>query len=91
MEQQTNVITEQPQHKHDCDCCTFLGRFGAYDLYHHDNQGLSGKPTVIARYGELGDYTSGMVFGHFDRDDMSSGIGEAYRRAKERGLNVIVH
>jgi hypothetical protein len=50
----------QPRYPHEnCDTCTFLGHFGKYDLYHCLQHG---DPTVIARFGENGDYASGMGF-----------------------------
>lgn len=49
---------EQPRYKHDdCEKCTFLGSYENSDLYF-----CSATPTVIARYGEHGDYISGLPF-----------------------------
>lgn len=82
-------IMETPKHQHDCDKCLFLGRFTSddnYDLY-YCLQGGS-VPTIIARYGENGAYLSGMSFGYLGREDMQSPLGEAWRRAKEKGLKV---
>lgn len=75
-------------YKHDSDCCTFLGSWrcdwelGGYgtrdfDLYWCDN-------TILARYGNDGpDYTSGYAFAK-----VHPALAEAYRRAKESGLQV---
>ena len=38
--------------------------------------------TIIARYGSDGEYLSGMVFGESEKDDLTSPLGEAYRRGK---------
>jgi hypothetical protein len=47
-----------PRYVHDCDRCTFLGRWREYDLYFCPQTGI---PTVLARYSDMGqDYTSGM-------------------------------
>lgn len=49
---------DQPRYTHDdCENCTFLGIHGDNDLYF-----CSALPTVIARYGEHGDYISGLPF-----------------------------
>lgn len=50
-----------------------------FDLY-YCSQG--GHPTVIARYGEAGDYYSGLEFG---RDGHIPALAEAYRRAVAQG------
>lgn len=51
----------KPRHRHCCRGCTFLGRYGEFDLY-HCNQAIGG-PTVLARFGDDGpDYNSGIVF-----------------------------
>lgn len=71
---------ETPKFKHNCPCCTFLGNYKEFDLYHCEQVGI---PTVIARYGENGDYCSGMEFG---KENKIPELGEAYRRAKELGL-----
>ena len=67
-----------PLFKHDCDTCTFLGTVDGHDLYCHAGD----NPTVIARWSSDGpDYKSGIMFIPF-----SPLLGEAYRRAVERGL-----
>lgn len=49
---------DQPRYEHDdCENCTFLGIHEKHDLYF-----CSAMPTVIARYGEHGDYISGLPF-----------------------------
>ena len=77
---------------HDCELCVYLGEFevesdkNVYDLY-YCNKGPF--PTLIARFGDGADYISGLHFGIQDRDKMDSAIGEAYRRAKVQGFNVL--
>lgn len=48
--------------KHDCPCCKFLGseflKNEQFDLYFCEQNGKI--PTVIARWGEDGDYYSGL-------------------------------
>lgn len=70
-----------PRHTHDCDCCTFLGEHGEYDLYHCMQGGDS--PTVIARYGSEGDYKSGLIFSSVDGD-----LAEAKKRAIALNLKI---
>jgi hypothetical protein len=45
-----------PRYIHDCEECVFLGTHSKYDLYY-----CKANPTVIARYGTEGDYTSGLA------------------------------
>lgn len=53
-------MSEKPRYTHECECCTFLGRYDEYDLYHCTQSGI---PTVLARYGNKGpEYLSGMMF-----------------------------
>lgn len=60
-----NSEKETPQHKHDCDTCIFLGRFGDKDLYFHDGgEHRRYSTTLIARDGPLGEYSSGLWFSH---------------------------
>lgn len=51
-------VDMKPAHKHDCAKCIFMGRYEhdgkMYDLYHCPNP----SHTLIARYGEDGDYIS---------------------------------
>jgi hypothetical protein len=47
------------RYQHDCDECKPLGQHDEFDLYYCDQHGM---PTVIARFGEDGDYMSGMCF-----------------------------
>lgn len=81
---------ETPQHKHDCDNCTFLGRFTNndicpnYDLYYCPQGNI---PTLIARWGEGPCYFSGMLAAKLEKDDEKSPLGECFRRAKN--LNLI--
>jgi len=54
---------EKPIHEHDCGCCRFLGTHqDKYDLYFCAQGGF--EPTVIARYGDRGDYHSGLRFSY---------------------------
>lgn len=89
---------ENKNYKHDCGNCIFLGSFTpkkgdyaaskTYDLYYHPNEEPVFR-TLIARYGsEGGSYLSGMIFGVYDREDLNSPLGEAWRRAKKKGLSV---
>jgi len=52
-------------HKHDCEDCTHLISVTQeetnYDLYYCPQ---GSRPTLIARYGEYGDYMSGLSFSH---------------------------
>jgi hypothetical protein len=78
---------EKPQFTHDCEGCTYLGRYfskaggwGNVDLYvctiDHS------QPTVIARFGnEAQDYGSGLVFA-----DSGTHYTEAAVRAVKLGL-----
>ena len=70
---------ETPQYTHDCDSCTFLGRFDDLDLYYCPQ---AGRPTVIARCGNDGpEYTSGLpAVGQIPA------LTEAARRAEATGL-----
>lgn len=71
-------MTCEPLHEHDCDVCVFLGSWEAYDLYYCPQ---SGMPTVIARYGTLGSYISGL---HATRDIPALAV--AQERARVKGL-----
>jgi hypothetical protein len=85
------------KHEHDCSKCIFLGSFtpkegncdkNIYDLYYHPDEEPVFR-SLIARYGnEGGSYLSGMIFGVYDREDLTSPLGEAWRRAKQKGLKV---
>lgn len=73
-----------PLHKHDCDKCTYLGRFKESDLYYCLQ--IEKIPTLIARHGVGGNYSSGFQFGEAQKDDMECEMGEAWRRAAAIGL-----
>lgn len=51
-----------PWHTHDCETCTYLGsevvKGKQYDFYIH----IDTCPTIIARYGAYGKYSSGTSF-----------------------------
>ena len=80
---------EKPNYKHDCEKCIYLGVFNGDDLYYCS--GSRGNiPTVISRYGEDGEYQSGMIFAEHEKEDMNSSIGEAYRRAVLCKLKIII-
>jgi hypothetical protein len=56
---------EGPHWTHDCDSCDYLGSEtdaqGRWnDLYYCPPNAWSRRPNLIARHGEMGDYTSGM-------------------------------
>jgi hypothetical protein len=96
---QTNVrpapITTEapPLFEHDCDACTYLGRFeptahySVADLYYCDHN--SPFPTVIARISSRGpDYASGMPYSDSDRDNIEPllvAAREAYRLGLDTG------
>lgn len=75
-------MTKGPAHQHDCENCAYLGTKAyhphQWDLYWCDQ---GGRPTVIARSGDLGEYTSGLGF--VDRDVF---LALAYVRAVKAGL-----
>lgn len=75
-------MVEGPAHEHDCDNCAYLGTY-AYHPYKIDLYwcGQGGRPTPIARRGDLGEYTSGAGF--IDRDVY---LALAYVRALKAGL-----
>lgn len=60
-------MEKQPVHKHDCERCNYLDTITdddyTFDLY-VCTQGFDDPElyTVIARYGEYGDYLSGLRF-----------------------------
>lgn len=65
---------------HDCSDCKPLGEFGGTDLYFCDQGGI---PTVIARYGENGDYFSGLGL-----VEKIPELAEAKKRAVEAGYLI---
>ncbi len=74
----------QFRYEHDCDCCKPLGIFGKFDLYFCSQPATEKTPTVIARFGKDGDYSSGLIFA-----DFSPELGEAKRRAIAAGLLTV--
>lgn len=87
-----DAVQNSPQFIHDCEACTFLGRYygknyeGDAELRHADLYHCSGEPTVIARFSSDGpDYSSGMVFTEGPGPTLAS-LVEARRRAEEMGL-----
>ena len=73
---------ENPKYRHDCQFCTFLGRYEIegqeYDLYFCPGKN---RPTIIARYGnDAGSYLSGLV-----SIEMPP-LNEAAKRAVKKGL-----
>ena len=66
------------RYEHDCDNCCPLGEYQEFDLYYCPQSGI---PTVIARFGEDGEYYSGLNFA-----DNIPALGEARKRAIEKGL-----
>lgn len=79
----------QPLHKHDRDCCAYLGRYeGEYlGRVHHDDLYYCNTPTgatVLARHSdEPSDYCSGM---NFATEGLIPSLTEALRRAVDKGL-----
>ena len=75
------IASEKPKHEHDCDECTFVGKFQgdkeSFDLYYCKKT----YPTVIARFGEGGEYFSGLGLVGYIRS-----LGEALERVKILGL-----
>jgi len=51
-----------PNHKHDCTLCTHLGSTDTTDYYYCKPDMSKYSNTLIARYGEDGDYSSGICF-----------------------------
>lgn len=87
----SDTFVIKPFYKHDCEHCTFLGKWREitngrvydYDLYHCN----SNYPTVIARFGNDGpDYQSGLIGA-----DCVPCLREAKRRALELCLNCDVN
>lgn len=78
--------TERPRFRHDCERCTFLGRFVSEDLpagcdLYFCLQ-VADFPTVLARTSDNPlSYISGLGLA-----DTIPELGEAKRRAQERGL-----
>ena len=82
-------------HNHDCNKCHYLGSYdytedprnrrelGQTDLYCCGDGGEIGRFTVIARYGEGGDYSSGLIFAHPSRN---FALHDAKELAIERGI-----
>ena len=62
--------------KHDCDDCIPLGQDGNYDFYYCPNE-----TTVVARFGPLGDYKSGLWAA-----DLDAALGTARDMVIEHGL-----
>lgn len=79
----------QSLHKHDRDCCAYLGRYeGEYlGRVHHDDLYYCNTPTgatVLARHSdEPSDYCSGM---NFATGDLIPSLTEARRRAVDEGM-----
>ena len=78
-----NLTKELPVFKpEDCKSCNFLGTHNGNDLYYCVDQA-----TVISRYGEDGDYTSGLSFAKQDLyNNVDSAMAEALRRASNMKL-----
>ena len=78
-----------PKYKHDCSQCTFLGCYYykgiTYDLYYCPQSGI---PTFIARYGENGNYLSGINFAISDllNGHSNSPLAMALKTAEKKGL-----
>lgn len=77
-------MKKEKRYIHDCSNCIFLGRFKKYDLYiclGSQRTGHKFDDTVIARYGEDGDYYSGMPF-----REVNFALKECFKRACDKGL-----
>lgn len=59
-------VIQKPRYLHDCLRCKFFGHYGRFDLWACVTEQEYPKPaiihTLIARYGEDGDYASGNPF-----------------------------
>ena len=54
----TTMKKPEPQFRHDCSACTYLGEFEGADLYHCPQHGM---PTLVARRSADGpDYSATM-------------------------------
>ena len=74
-------IVPFPRYTHDCDRCTFLGNYNAYDLYYCTQCNIT--PTVIARFSDRAkDYLSGLRLATPDNPPLY----EAKRLAHNTGL-----
>ena len=68
--------------EHDCENCTYLGPYSNFDLYVCiDKHGFI--QTVVARYGRLDDYKSGLAFVQYNPS-----LLEALIRAKALGFKI---
>lgn len=75
-------MSDTPRYQHDCDHCVYLGNYEKCDLYVCVGKAQNEIDcTVIARYGDQGDYTSGICF----RDHIKP-LGVAFDRAVKLGL-----
>lgn len=87
-ERQQIVVSEvRPRYVHDCDRCHFLGHYFDEEEGHDTDlyfcqQAAIRIPTVIARFGEHGQYASGMSAA-FGQDPA---LTEARKRAIAFGL-----
>jgi hypothetical protein len=77
-------MDEKPRFAHDCERCTFLGRFDEYDLYFCGSTVSVTGTTVIARWGNDGpEYSSGLELAQAGK---CPELIEAMSRAQDRGL-----
>jgi hypothetical protein len=84
-------------YKHDCSRCVYLGEYrytGCNERYGVDVLDLyfcPGEPTVIARYGVDGEYSSGLIFAlhSLERGEYDAPLYEAFCRAQMMGLDVL--
>lgn len=51
-----------PYHEHDCDRCAYLGSDDKSKIDYYICRGTFEKLTLIARFGEYGEYSSGACF-----------------------------
>lgn len=77
-----------PHYQHDCERCTFLGRFGAADLYECQVPGDTWKSLIARRSSDPADYESVMAIGNATslapRYEEDHPLSEALRRVIAR-------
>lgn len=75
-----------PVYTHDSDCCSYLGRFGDYDLYYCPQGNI---PTVIMRFGDEGPmYYSGMTLAEGSGWPQAHPLIVAARVARSRAIQA---
>lgn len=72
------------RHPHDCEYCIPLGEYLEYDLYACNVSTLARGYTLIARFGEAGDFLS--LWASMVDERHHPALVEALRVARGRGL-----